>query len=314
MGHAPSRTQLLATTAGGTVPAIPTTPRYGSAASHWDGFVLERHLLPAGALDTTVMPVHCLAIPLGRDPVAIRWHVNGWRLDGAMAPNQVYFRAAGDALSSAWSAPLDAIYFSVRPDAVVLAHEQTHERSAPDLRSNFAGGADSGLVQLVLALDAHVQGGSVGGSLFEQSLLLAISLRVALLYGAGKQDANALAAPPQRGLLSRHTLARLDDFILAHLSQPLTIDAIAGAVHISAFHLCRMFRKTRQVSLWQYVLMCRIEYARKLIRRHPDMPLADIAAASGFDSYTQFFAAFRKFSRASPSDFRRNAAVQARQA
>ncbi|SCU76770.1 Transcriptional regulator, AraC-family [Cupriavidus necator] len=313
MGQTPPRTQLLATTAGGTMPAIPTTPRYGSATSHWDGFVLERHLLPAGALDTTVMPVHCLAVPIGRHPVAICWHVNGRRLDGAMAPNQVYFRAAGDALSSAWSAPLDAIYFSVRPDAVVLAHEQTHERSAPDLRSDFAGGADNGLVQLVLALDAHVQGGSVGGSLLDQSLLLAISLRVALLYGGGRQVATALAAR-QRGLLSRHTLARLDDFILAHLSQPLTIDAIAAAVHISPFHLCRMFRKTRQVSLWQYVLICRVEYARKLIRRHPDMSLSDVAAASGFDSYTQFFAAFRKFSGASPSDFRRNAHVQARQA
>lgn len=144
-------------------------------------------------------------------------------------------------------------------------------------------------------------------------MLLAISLRVALLYGGGKQDAPALAVQ-QRSLLSRHTLARLDDFILSHLSLPLTIDAIAAAVHISPFHLCRMFRKTRQVSLWQYVLMCRVEYARRLIRRHSDMPLSDVAAASGFDSYTQFFAAFRKFSRASPSDFRRNAGVQARQA
>ena len=54
-------------------------------------------------------------------------------------------------------------YFSVRPDAVVLAHEQAHERSAPDLRSDVAGGANSGLVQLVLALDAQVQGGSGRG-------------------------------------------------------------------------------------------------------------------------------------------------------
>ncbi|GLC92908.1 hypothetical protein Tamer19_23160 [Cupriavidus sp. TA19] len=310
MGQAPSPTQLLATTGNGTVPAIPTTPRYGSGSSHWDGFVLERHVLAAGALDTTVMPVHCLAIPVTRHPVPIRWQINGRGMDGTMAPKRVYFRAAGDALSSSWSAPLDAVYFSVRPDAVVHAHEQTHERSAPDLQSDFAGGADSGLVQLVLTLDAHVRGGSVGGSLYEQSLLLAISLRVGLLYGAGVSNTTALAVTPQRGLLSRHTLARLDDFILAHLAQPLTIDTIAAAIHVSPFHLCRMFRKTRQVSLWQYVLICRIEYARKLIRRHPHMPLADVAAASGFDSYTQFFAAFRKFSRISPSEFRRSVGRQ----
>ncbi|QIL72088.1 helix-turn-helix transcriptional regulator [Diaphorobacter sp. HDW4B] len=288
---------------GDSVPAIPTAPQYGSAAFQWNGFILERHLLPAGTLQTTVMTSHCLAIPRSPVPTPIRWQLNNQRIDGAMSAGKVYFRAAGDELASTWENPLDAVFVSISPDTIGLAHEEAF-RGKPALHSNLSGANDFGLAQLVLELDTHIQGSRVGGALFEQSALLACGLRLASLY--------ALSGPaterPTTGTLARHTLARLDDFILSHLTEPLTINAIADAVNMSVYHLCRKFRKTRQVSLWQYVLMCRIAYARRLMQRNPDMPLLDVALACGFDSYTQFFEAFRKFCGMSPRNFGRRVA------
>jgi len=299
-------TELLATADGGSAPAIHTAPRYGSAPCQWDGFVLERHVLPAGALETTIMPVHCLAIPIGGAPVPIGWRVNGRQLSGAMAPNRVYFRAAGDSLSSAWSAPLDAIFLSLHHDAVDRACQEARDRTAPDLGSDFSGEVGSALAELVVALDTHMRGGCAAGSLYEQTLLLAIGASVAEHFGGNR----ALSLPRRRqavGKLPVHILSRLDAFIRANLAEAMTIEMLAAVAHMSTFHLCRMFRNTRQVSLWQYVLMFRIEHARGLMLRHLDMPLESVAVASGFDSYTQFFAAFRKFCRTSPSTFRRNA-------
>ena len=297
-------TSLRATAADGdSVAAIPTAPQYGSASFQWNGFILERHLLPAGTLQTTVMTSHCLAIPRSTVPTPIHWQLNNQRVDGLMAAGKVYFRAAGDELASTWDSPLDAVFLSISPDAIGLAHEEAF-RGKPAVQSNLSGANDFGLGQLVLDLDAHIRGSRFGGALFEQSALMACGLRLASLYASSGQ----LAERPMTGTLPRHTLARLDDFILSHLTEPLTINAIADAVNMSVYHLCRKFRKTREVSLWQYVLMCRIAYARRLMQRNPDMPLLDVALACGFESYTQFFEAFRKFCGMSPRNFGRRVA------
>ncbi|MBC7381213.1 MAG: AraC family transcriptional regulator, partial [Burkholderiaceae bacterium] len=75
---------------------------------------------------------------------------------------------------------------------------------------------------------------------------------------------------------------------------------------LSPYHLGRTFHQTTGHSLWQYVLQCRAALARGLIAGRPGLPLADIAVQSGFESYSQFIAAFRKANGVSPGEYRRN--------
>jgi AraC-like DNA-binding protein len=93
----------------------------------------------------------------------------------------------------------------------------------------------------------------------------------------------------------------VQDYVWNNLARPIGIQDIARAVNLSAYHLCHQFRATLAVSLWQYVRTCRVVYARRLIARHPDMSLTDIADASGFESYTAFYHAFRKTHGVKPS-------------
>ncbi|RGE41169.1 AraC family transcriptional regulator [Comamonas testosteroni] len=290
---------------GQEVSAISTDPYYGSASFQWNGFVLERHFLLPGSLPNTIMPHHCLAIPRSKAPTPIQWTVNGQKIEGRMNSGQIYFRAANVELSSSWQAPLDAVFLSINPEALVLNYQEAL-KNTPLLQSNFSGAHDFGLAQLILELDRHIQNRHLGGALFEQSALLACGLRLASLY--------ALEQPTERpisGTLPRHILARLDEYILSNLSEPLTLDNIAASVNLSVYHLCRKFRKTRNISLWQYVLMCRIAFARRMMQREPDMPIWDIGIASGFDSYTQFYEAFRKFCGTPPRSFSRAVTLQA---
>lgn len=285
---------------GAEVSAISTNPNYSSASFQWNGFVLERHLLPPGMLDTTVMPHHCLAIPRTKVETPIQWTLNGQKIAGSMVAGQVYFRAANVELASSWDTPLDAIFLSINPEVLVLNFQEVFKGS-PILQSNFSGANDFGLSNLVQELDQHIQNRHLGGSLYEQSALLACGLRLASLYSYG-------GPPTERamtGTLPRHILAKLDDFILSHLNEPLSLESIAASANLSVYHLCRKFRKTRGVSLWQYVLMCRIAYARRLMSSNPDMPIFDISISCGFDSYTQFYEAFRKFCGTPPRSFSR---------
>jgi AraC-like DNA-binding protein len=74
---------------------------------------------------------------------------------------------------------------------------------------------------------------------------------------------------------------------------------------MSPHQLSRTFRATTGQSLWQFVIELRAREARRLIAANPSLPLSHIAHDSGFETYSQFIAAFRKVFGQLPSEYRR---------
>ncbi|MDR1995894.1 AraC family transcriptional regulator [Azonexus sp.] len=101
----------------------------------------------------------------------------------------------------------------------------------------------------------------------------------------------------------------VEDYIHAHLAQNFSIADIASSVNLSTFYLCKIFKKTQGINLWQYVLRCRVEHAIRWMRLHPSASLTEIALTSGFESYPQFLSAFKKYTGAAPRQFRAQEAL-----
>lgn len=75
--------------------------------------------------------------------------------------------------------------------------------------------------------------------------------------------------------------------------------------HISEKRLGAAFSKGSSYrSVASFVRDVRLEYACQLLRKSPDMPIADVAAASGFPSYTRFASDFKAAYSISPTEFR----------
>jgi AraC family transcriptional regulator len=290
---------------GALVPGIPTLPHYSSSALSWQGFLLERHSMPPTSVSTATSPNHILGIPLTlTPPQSITWRIEGKTLRGNAVPNRVYMRAAEEDYACTSTAPGDGLFLSVAPSAIAWACDLLKIKGSHMLHSRFAGQEeqpDLGTAGLIRKLDQCARGETPNGSLYEETLLLELSLKLVMLYRA---DGHSLAPPSRMGALPRRKRDAVQDFIFHNLSEPITLDDIAKTVHLSTYHLCRQFRKTMSMSLWQYVSKCRVAYAHRLIQRHPDMPLIGVAAASGFESYSAFFNAFRQVHRASPSAMR----------
>lgn len=155
------------------------------------------------------------------------------------------------------------------------------------------------------ALDAYLQSGAARGLPFERPLLDALRASHAV-------DACGCGAPAARSALSPRTLRKVHEYIVANLATDFGIEDIAQAACLSACHLGHSFRQATGQSLWQYVLQCRARFARELIAAQPGMTLAEVARQSGFESYSQFIAAFRKAWGHTPSSWRRQL-EQARQ-
>jgi len=98
-------------------------------------------------------------------------------------------------------------------------------------------------------------------------------------------------------------LGRAMTYIEAHLSDRLTVDAIAHAAGLSSRSLMRLFRKQVAASVVDFILRRRIARARQLLRQGGPT-CAEIAFECGFGSVQHFNRIFRRFENASPTQWR----------
>ena len=97
----------------------------------------------------------------------------------------------------------------------------------------------------------------------------------------------------------RHSeTARL--LLAARLAEDLTLDDIARAVHCSAFHLARIFRRGTGLSMHQYRNRLRLHTALERIHEGAD-DLTRLALELGYSSHSHFTEAFRRAFGLAPS-------------
>ncbi len=94
-------------------------------------------------------------------------------------------------------------------------------------------------------------------------------------------------------------LIRAIETMEANLAEPLAQTALAARVGLSRRQLERLFRRLIGRSPAQYYLELRLERARQLLYQS-DMPIVDVAIASGFASPSHFSKCYRQMYSKSP--------------
>jgi YesN/AraC family two-component response regulator len=92
-------------------------------------------------------------------------------------------------------------------------------------------------------------------------------------------------------------------YIHQHYTEDITLEAVAGYVHVSSSYFSSLFKEKTSVSFTVYVNRMKIERAKKLLK-NSEMTLTDIAMALGFCSQSYFSSVFKKHVGMSPKQFR----------
>ena len=101
----------------------------------------------------------------------------------------------------------------------------------------------------------------------------------------------------------RSTVHEIETILSRPIQERLTLTGIAREVGLSAFHVCRLFRRVRGTRLHQYLIRLRLRSALEEVARSC-RPLTDIALDAGFSSHSHFTAAFRNEFGSTPSEVR----------
>lgn len=91
-------------------------------------------------------------------------------------------------------------------------------------------------------------------------------------------------------------------YIEARFREPISLEDIAGASHVSKFHFARVFRAELEMSPMQYVRWRRVQEAKRMLRAGRT-PMAIIAMDLGYFDHSHFIRAFRSVTGMCPKEY-----------
>jgi AraC-like DNA-binding protein len=124
----------------------------------------------------------------------------------------------------------------------------------------------------------------------------------------------AIAATTEKNLLSslgfvqEYNLQRTDKineiyhYTFSNFTNPISIETVAKAVHISPHSFCRYFKTRTSKTYFQFLAELRIGYACKLILEN-EMSMAQVCYSSGFNNVANFNRKFKELTGRTPLQY-----------
>jgi AraC family transcriptional regulator len=182
-----------------------------------------------------------------------------------------------------------------------LAQESDVPVSAAHSIHYLAGIQDDLVRELGMAVLAEMEHETTAGRMLVETCSLMLAARIAHRYGDGWSVA---PLPPTARKLDELRLRRVEDYILSHLEDELSVSQLASVANLSVFHFTRLFRAATGLPPHRYVSRQRLERAMTLLATGR-MRLSDIALYCRFSSQASFNRAFRAAIGMTPGQYRR---------
>jgi AraC family transcriptional regulator len=132
-----------------------------------------------------------------------------------------------------------------------------------------------------------------------QGLAQAIAIHLARNYSETIKEQGS-GSPSLPGF----KLRQITDWMAANLAEECNLDQLAARVKLSKFHFLRLFKAAMGVSPSRYHLNLRMDAARRLLRES-DRSVVDVALEVGYANPSHFAQLFRRETKLTPSDYRR---------
>jgi AraC-like DNA-binding protein len=240
-------------------------------------------------------------------PLPIDWareaHSLTFYLDPGLllaAARDVIPGATGALLWACWGAQDQSAALYEHPVLLVQAASESrqgdHVEIVPDLHAG-----DPLLHHIALVLQAAIDAKGEAGRLYTECLTHALAVHVLRRYAASRPPVGA-----RTGSLSKPKLRRTADYIDAHLADQLSLAELAAVAQTSPDHFARLFRRATGQTPHHYVIRCRIERAKRLLRETA-WPIIEIIHQVGFKDQSHFTAVFRKHIATTPNAYRGDA-------
>ena len=97
---------------------------------------------------------------------------------------------------------------------------------------------------------------------------------------------------------------RIHEYLMKNYQQEIDLEDVAEIVHMAPASVCRFFKASTGLTIFEYLNKIKIDYSCKLLL-NTDLNIVDISYDCGFNNLSHFNKQFKKFIRKTPTEFRK---------
>ena len=280
---------------------IPFAPYATSYRIGWKGMQAVRWRKVPASGEVSLPPVswHGLGLTI-RPPEKFNLQFEGVRRDAPHPAGSIHMVPAGSPVLVRWQGSRDSLQIYLDPSFIARVAAEPFEFDPAETVVPPVDGLNvPELRSAMLAVDAELRAGSVGGPLLAESLATILCVHL-IRHVTGPHRLPASAD----GVLSRRRLHNVIEYIMENLRGSPTLEQMAAVAHLSPYHFARQFKATTGLPPHQYVIARRIERAQHLLQADDELGLAEVALRVGFSDQSKFSFHFKRLIGVTPGQFR----------
>lgn len=275
----------------------PEAPMLSSDQSGWDGIQLQYHRHPPHELSANYSKQHRIIIhdrfsspPLVEEMIEHRFQSKQFS-DG-----DVTVVPAGVLNSASWDTEYQFITLSFESNTFARHTFDLTTFTAIEFVPRFSQ-PDPLIHGIGLALKSELESSRVSSRLYIDSLTTALMSHLLRHYSTQKPISQTY-----HGGLSNRQLQQIASFVDQHLEQDLALAELAAIVQMSPSYFSSLFKQSVGLTPYQYVIQCRIERAKQLLRQGK-LSIADVAHSLGFTHQSHLSRHFKRLVGMAPKAF-----------
>ena len=111
--------------------------------------------------------------------------------------------------------------------------------------------------------------------------------------------------PPPIDAARRAQIRPVLSYVEQHCRERVTLEEVAGVVHLSPSRVRHVFRDVSGVGFKEYATRVRLAEAKRLLLA-TDLSVAEVAQSVGYTNVHQFYMVFHRYGSMSPAEYRRH--------
>ncbi|MBD3880364.1 helix-turn-helix transcriptional regulator [Phormidium tenue FACHB-886] len=272
------------------------SPLLTSLAAGWDDIYFAYNHLPPGETPEIFAAQHGVGIFIDQPiPAQAERKLGGEFRREQVVQGNILVSPAQMGHEAQWDAAGGVVFLGIQP-ALFSRVSEAMGYGGAELIPHFAT-PDPLLCQMAVALKTVLETYGSASRLYAETMTTALIVHL-LQYYSDRQPkpwkhANGLPA---------HKLQRVIDYIQASLERDLGLEELAAIAQLSAHYFCQLFKQSMHLTPHQYVIRCRIERAKDLLRLG-DLSIAEVARCVGFVDQSHLHRHFKRIVGMTPKAF-----------